>query len=102
VPAVRPSNGSLPADPFIRDVAAAVRHMENVKGTRVHRPRPERVRGFRDRRREGVLGRASAALGQKGFNCCEECGGPLPREHGREWRYAGTCPRCGHVQVWAG
>jgi hypothetical protein len=91
----------MPVDPFVRDGSAAIRSMENVKGTRVHRPRPERVRGFRERRRQGVLGRASVSFGQKGFNCCEECGDPLPREQGREWRYAGTCPRCGHIQIWA-
>ncbi len=100
-PRVRESRDPMPVDPFVRVVADATRSMENVKGTRVHRPRPERVRGFRDRRRGGVIGRASTAPGQKGFNCCEDCGEPLPREHGREWRYAGTCPRCGHVQIWA-
>jgi hypothetical protein len=99
-PRVRKSTDPMPVDPFVRDSAAELRNMETVKGTRVHRPRPERVRGFRDRRRNGGLGRPTA-VGQKGFNCCEECGDPLPREHGREWRYAGRCPRCGHVQIWA-
>jgi predicted RNA-binding Zn-ribbon protein involved in translation (DUF1610 family) len=86
----------MPVDPFVVDPAA------NYPGTGIprerHRPVPD-VRGFR---RENALARLSAALGQKGFNSCERCGEPLPRDTDSDWRYAGTCPSCGQVQIWAG
>jgi RNA polymerase-binding transcription factor DksA len=96
----RPAREAAPVDPFVSRPAARADtgpSESRVQRRGMHRPRPER-RGFR---RENAISRVSAALGQKGFNCCEECGDPLPREPDREWRYAGTCPRCGHVQVWA-
>jgi hypothetical protein len=99
-PVKRPAREPAPLDPFL--LRRAVDALEGLGLSRVqrrgtHRPRPER-KGFR---REKAISRVSAALGQRGFNCCEECADPLPREPDREWRYAGTCPRCGHVQIWA-
>ncbi len=38
---------------------------------------------------------------QAGFDCCERCGRPLPAHPTQTWRFAGTCPACNHVQIWA-
>ena len=96
----RPARDPAIVDPFVLEPAARAGDglgASRVQRHAVHRPRPSR-RGFR---REDGVSRISAVLGQKGFNCCEACGDPLPREPDREWRYAGTCPRCGQVQIWA-
>jgi predicted RNA-binding Zn-ribbon protein involved in translation (DUF1610 family) len=97
---VRPERDLAASDPFLLEPAAQAGERvaaPRVLSPEVHRPLPAR-RGFR---RENGMPRVSAVLGQKGFNCCEACGVTLPREPDREWRYAGTCPRCGQVQIWA-
>jgi hypothetical protein len=36
-----------------------------------------------------------------GFNCCENCGAPLPPHAQHPWRYDDNCGRCDHRQSWA-
>jgi hypothetical protein len=89
-----------PVDPFALKPADDARTglgLSRVQRRSVHRPSPDR-RGFR---RKGPISRVSSARGERGFNCCGSCGAPLPPEPDREWRFAGTCPRCGQVQIWA-
>ena len=45
--------------------------------------------------------RSGFVRGRGGFNCCERCSTPLPRDQQHTWRYSGTCARCGYVQEWA-
>jgi len=50
------------------------------------------------------VGRASRlgfTKSRGGYNCCERCATPLPRDAQQTWRYSGTCARCGFVQEWA-
>jgi hypothetical protein len=50
-----------------------------------------------------ALGRATKLAGAKrgGYNCCEFCSSPLPRDPEHTWRYSGTCVKCGRAQQWA-
>jgi predicted RNA-binding Zn-ribbon protein involved in translation (DUF1610 family) len=98
-PSVARQREAIPVDPFAPKQAADAR--EALGPSRIerrsHRPRPT-GRGFRG---DGARSRVPFARGRKGYNCCESCAAPLPREPEREWRFAGTCPRCGRVQIWA-
>ena len=50
-----------------------------------------------------AMGRATklSARGRGGYNCCESCSSPLPRDPHQTWRYSGTCSKCGRQQAWA-
>lgn len=45
--------------------------------------------------------RLSSSRARGGYNCCEYCSHPLPRDPEHTWRYSGTCWKCGRVQPWA-
>ena len=46
--------------------------------------------------------RSGFARSRGGYNCCEHCHTPLPRDPQHTWRYSGTCAKCGRAQEWAG
>jgi hypothetical protein len=46
------------------------------------------------RRAVGLRG----SRGRAGYNCCEYCGRPLPRDPIQTWRYVSTCAACGRDQ----
>jgi hypothetical protein len=46
--------------------------------------------------------RFGSSRARGGYNCCEYCAHPLPRDPDHTWRYSGTCAKCGRAQPWAG
>ena len=45
--------------------------------------------------------RLGTAKARAGYNCCEYCATPLPRDPQHTWRYSSTCAKCGRAQPWA-